>query len=147
MNMQMPCGCNLAIDPGWTIIFSWLLCSELPELPIPSYWVTIKFRSVVLQVMAYAQQSRESSKHEQAALNDRMQEYKRHVDQESRQSLKGSHGSSPRDAMQTFSRGSHNEIKAVMQSAAEGQVFNMIFLSSLSIILPFFLFLLSCIHS
>ncbi|PSR89416.1 ADP-ribosylation factor GTPase-activating protein [Actinidia chinensis var. chinensis] len=74
------------------------------------------------QVMAYAQQSRESSKHEQAALNERMQEYKRHVDQESRQSLKGSHGSSPRDAMQTFSRGSHNEIKAVMQSAAEGKV-------------------------
>ena len=47
-----------------------------PELLISSYWVTIKFGSVVLQVMAYAQQSRESSKHEQAALNERMQECK-----------------------------------------------------------------------
>ncbi|KAL6996848.1 ADP-ribosylation factor GTPase-activating protein agd3 [Sarracenia purpurea var. burkii] len=72
--------------------------------------------------MAYAQQSRENSKIEQAALNERMEEYKKQVDQESRQSLNGSHGSPSRDAIQPFTRGSHKEIKAVMRSAAEGKV-------------------------
>ncbi|MED6106048.1 ADP-ribosylation factor GTPase-activating protein agd3 [Stylosanthes scabra] len=36
------------------------------------------------QVLTYAQQSRERSNYEQAALNERMQEYKRQIDRESR---------------------------------------------------------------
>ncbi|XP_028073182.1 ADP-ribosylation factor GTPase-activating protein AGD3-like isoform X3 [Camellia sinensis] len=74
------------------------------------------------QVSAYAQQSRESSKNEQAALNERMQEYKRHVNQDCRQSLNDSHGSPNEDIIQPFPRSSHKEIKAVMESASEGKV-------------------------
>ncbi|XP_059643691.1 ADP-ribosylation factor GTPase-activating protein AGD3-like [Cornus florida] len=74
------------------------------------------------QVLAYAQQSRESSNYEQAALNGRMQEYKRHVDQESRHSVNGSHGSLNGDAVQPVPRSSHKVIEAVMQSTAEGKV-------------------------
>lgn len=74
------------------------------------------------QVLTYTRDSRESSKYEQAALNERMLEYKRQVDQESLLSLNGSHGSSHGDVMHPFPRTSHNEIKAVMQSAEEGKV-------------------------
>ncbi|KAH7864933.1 hypothetical protein Vadar_000126 [Vaccinium darrowii] len=74
------------------------------------------------QVTVYAQHAKESSKHEQAALNEKMQEYKRRVDQDNRQYLNGSLGSSNRDSIQPFARSSHREIKAVMQSAAEGKV-------------------------
>uniref|UniRef100_A0A5B7C040 ADP-ribosylation factor GTPase-activating protein AGD3-like n=1 Tax=Davidia involucrata TaxID=16924 RepID=A0A5B7C040_DAVIN len=76
----------------------------------------------VNQVLAYAQQSRESSNYEQAALNERMQEYKRQVDRESRQSLNGSHGSPKGDSIQPFARSSHKVIEAVMQSSVEGKV-------------------------
>ncbi|CAL5361760.1 unnamed protein product [Camellia sinensis] len=74
------------------------------------------------QVLAYAQQSRESSRYEQATLNERIKEYKRQVDRESRQSLILSHISPNGDARKPFPRSSHKEIKAVMQSAAEGRV-------------------------
>ncbi|CAL5444356.1 unnamed protein product [Camellia sinensis] len=74
------------------------------------------------QVLAYAQQSRESSRYEQATLNERINEYKRQVDRESRQSLILSHISPNGDARKPFPRSSHKEIKAVMQSAAEGRV-------------------------
>lgn len=97
-----------------------------------------------LQVSAYAQQSRESSKNEQAALNERMQEYEKHVNQDCRQSLNDSHGSPNEDIIQPFPRSSHKEIKAVMESASEGKVFNVIFLSSLSTIcLSFFVAFIS----
>lgn len=79
--------------------------------------------------MVYAQHAKESSKYEQAALNEKMLEYKRQVDQENRQYLNGSRGSSNRDSIQPFARSSHKEIKEVMQSAAEGKVFSMIFWS------------------
>lgn len=81
----------------------------------------------MLQVTVYAQHAKESSKHEQAALNEKMQEYMRRVDQDNRQYLNGSLGSSNRDSIQPFARSSHREIKAVMQSAAEGKVFSVIF--------------------
>ncbi|XP_027122782.2 ADP-ribosylation factor GTPase-activating protein AGD3-like isoform X4 [Coffea arabica] len=74
------------------------------------------------QVLAYAQHARESSNYEQAALNERMQEYKRQVDQESRRSFNGSIGSPSHDIVQQFPRGSHKVIEAVMQSALEGKV-------------------------
>ncbi|PIN04889.1 Myotrophin [Handroanthus impetiginosus] len=74
------------------------------------------------QVLAYAQQARQNSNYEQSALNERMQEYLRQVDQESRQSFSGPHGSPNGDASQPFPRSSHKLIEAVMHSTAEGKV-------------------------
>ncbi|CAI0463713.1 unnamed protein product [Linum tenue] len=74
------------------------------------------------QVLTYAQQSRERSNYEQAALNERMQEYKRQVDRESRSSSNGSNGSPNGDGIQAIGRSSHKMIEAVMQSAARGKV-------------------------
>ncbi|OIT04663.1 PREDICTED: ADP-ribosylation factor GTPase-activating protein AGD3-like isoform X1 [Nicotiana attenuata] len=71
------------------------------------------------QVLAYSQKARESSMYEQAALNERMQEYRRKIDQERRCSFNGSPNG---DVTQPFSRSSHKLIEAVMQSAAEGKV-------------------------
>ncbi|XP_057508118.1 ADP-ribosylation factor GTPase-activating protein AGD3-like isoform X2 [Actinidia eriantha] len=74
------------------------------------------------QVLTYAQQSRERSNYEQAALNERMQEYKRQVDRESRWSSNGSNRSPNGDGIQAIGRSSHKMIDAVMQSAAKGKV-------------------------
>ncbi|EOX99631.1 ARF GTPase-activating protein [Theobroma cacao] len=74
------------------------------------------------QVLTYARQSRERSNYEQAALNERMQEYKRQVDRESRWSSNGSNGSPNGDGIQAIGRSSHKMIEAVMQSAAKGKV-------------------------
>lgn len=73
----------------------------------------------ISQVLAYSQKARETSMYEQAALNERMQEYKRKIDQERRSSFNGSTNG---DVTQPFSRSSHKLIEAVMQSAAEGKV-------------------------
>lgn len=82
----------------------------------------INFSLILLQVLTYAQQSRERSNYEQAALNERMQEYKRQVDRESRWSSNGSNGSPNGDGIQAIGRSSHKMIEAVMQSAAKGKV-------------------------
>ncbi|KAH9658520.1 ADP-ribosylation factor GTPase-activating protein AGD3 [Citrus sinensis] len=74
------------------------------------------------QVLTYAQQSRERSNYEQAALNERMQEYKRQIDRESRWASNGSNGSPNGDGIQAIGRSSHKMIEAVMQSAAKGKV-------------------------
>ncbi|KAG6781350.1 hypothetical protein POTOM_014247 [Populus tomentosa] len=74
------------------------------------------------QVLTYAQQSRERSNYEQASLNERMQEYKRQIDRESRWSSNGSNGSPNGDGIQAIGRSSHKMIEAVMQSAAKGKV-------------------------
>ncbi|XP_072991244.1 ADP-ribosylation factor GTPase-activating protein AGD3-like [Typha latifolia] len=74
------------------------------------------------QVLAYAQQSRERSNYEQAALIERMQEFKRQIDRESRWSSNGSHDSPNGDGIQAIGRSSHKMIEAVMQSAAKGKV-------------------------
>ncbi|OVA09670.1 Arf GTPase activating protein [Macleaya cordata] len=74
------------------------------------------------QVLTYAQQSRERSNYEQAALAERMQEYKRQIDRESRWSSNGAHGSPNGDGIQAIGRSSHKMIEAVMQSAAKGKV-------------------------
>ncbi|KAL1565360.1 ADP-ribosylation factor GTPase-activating protein agd3 [Salvia divinorum] len=74
------------------------------------------------QVSTYAKQSKERSNYEQAALNERMQEYKRQIDRESRWSSNGSKGSPKGDGIQAIGRSSHKMIEAVMQSAARGKV-------------------------
>lgn len=75
-----------------------------------------------MQVSTYAKQSKERSNYEQAALNERMQEYKRQIDRESRWSSNGSNGSPNGDGIQAIGRSSHKMIEAVMQSAARGKV-------------------------
>ncbi|KAK4486039.1 hypothetical protein RD792_008702 [Penstemon davidsonii] len=74
------------------------------------------------QVSTYAKQSRERSNYEQAALNERMQEYKRQIDRESRWSSNGSNGSPNGDGIQAIGRSSHKMIEAVMQNAVKGKV-------------------------
>uniref|UniRef100_A0A6V7QZE0 ADP-ribosylation factor GTPase-activating protein AGD3-like n=1 Tax=Ananas comosus var. bracteatus TaxID=296719 RepID=A0A6V7QZE0_ANACO len=74
------------------------------------------------QVLAYAQQSRERSNYEQAALTERMQEFKRQIDLESRRPSNGSHDSPNGDGIQAIGRSSHKMIEAVMQSASKGKV-------------------------
>ncbi|XP_047331932.1 ADP-ribosylation factor GTPase-activating protein AGD3-like [Impatiens glandulifera] len=70
------------------------------------------------QVLTYAQQSKESSNLELAALFERMHEYKKQVDRETGQPLQENG-----DAVQLFhNRSCHKEIVAVMQSTVEGKV-------------------------
>lgn len=83
---------------------------------------TSKFLTVGLQALAYAQQSRECSNYEQASLIERMQEYKRQIDRESRHSSNGSHGSPNVDSIKPSTRNSHKVIEAAMQSAVQGKV-------------------------
>ncbi|WMV57758.1 hypothetical protein MTR67_051143 [Solanum verrucosum] len=74
------------------------------------------------RVLAFSRRARESSTHEQVVLNEKMQEYKKEVDQESRRSLNSPHNSSTAEITQHSSRSSQKVIEAVMQSAAEGKV-------------------------
>ncbi|CAL9037051.1 unnamed protein product [Musa banksii] len=74
------------------------------------------------QVLTYAQQSRERSNYEQAALIERMQEFKRQIDRESRWSPNGSKDSANGDGIQAIGRSSHKMIETVMQSSAKGKV-------------------------
>ena len=71
-----------------------------------------------MQVLSYAHQSRECTDYEMASLNERMQEYKRQVDRETR----NLNGSPAGDGMRHNSRSSQKVIEAVMQSAAKGKV-------------------------
>nr|CAB3457556.1 unnamed protein product [Digitaria exilis] len=73
------------------------------------------------QVLAYAQQSRERSNYEQAALVERMQEFKRQIDRESRWSPNGMNDSPNGDGIQAIGRSSHKMIEAAMQSASKGK--------------------------
>ncbi|ONM03411.1 Discolored-paralog2 [Zea mays] len=73
------------------------------------------------QILAYAQQSRERANKEQASLVERMHEYKRQIDRESRSSINGLNDSYNGDRMQTIGRSSHKQIEAVMQSTSKGK--------------------------
>ncbi|KAL0441806.1 UNVERIFIED_CONTAM: ADP-ribosylation factor GTPase-activating protein AGD3 [Sesamum radiatum] len=74
------------------------------------------------QVLAYAQQARQHSNYEQSALNGRMHEYIRQVDQENRRSFSRDHGSQSGDSAKPFPRSSNKLIEAVMHSSTEGKV-------------------------
>ncbi|KAL9688386.1 hypothetical protein QQ045_032807 [Rhodiola kirilowii] len=75
------------------------------------------------QLVAYTKQSQENFTREKASLNERMQEYQRQVDQESRPShdimIDNFRNG---DCMQPSSRTSHRLIQAVMQSSSIGKV-------------------------
>uniref|UniRef100_A0ACD6ADG0 Uncharacterized protein n=1 Tax=Avena sativa TaxID=4498 RepID=A0ACD6ADG0_AVESA len=74
------------------------------------------------QVLAYSQQSRERANKEQASLVERMHEYKKQIDRESRSSANGLNDSLNVDGIQTIGRSSHKMIEAVMQSSSKGKV-------------------------
>ncbi|XP_031100520.1 ADP-ribosylation factor GTPase-activating protein AGD3-like isoform X2 [Ipomoea triloba] len=76
------------------------------------------------QLLAYTQKSRESYMSEQAALMERMEEYQKKVDQDSKRSFGASPDPPNGDAIpiQSFPRSSHKAIEAVMQSTVEGKV-------------------------
>ncbi|KAF6159912.1 hypothetical protein GIB67_032996 [Kingdonia uniflora] len=76
------------------------------------------------QVLIYAQQSRERSNYEQAALTERMQEYRRQIDREIRWSSEGQHVSPNGDGIHTIGRGSHKLIEAVMQKESRGMLYH-----------------------
>ncbi|KAM7262844.1 hypothetical protein ACFE04_000527 [Oxalis oulophora] len=88
----------------------------------PSYELLHQMEPYINQVLTYAQQSRERSNYEKAALSERMQDYKRQIDRESRWHSNGSNGSPNGDGIQAIVRSSHKMIEAVMQSAARGKV-------------------------
>lgn len=99
------------------------------------------------QVLAYAQQSRERSNYDQAALIERMQEFKRQIDRESRwsPSVPTHSPSALGDGIQAIGRSSHKMIEAVMQSAAAGKVLNFFCLSILNCICGWFDYSWCCI--
>ncbi|KAJ7957177.1 ADP-ribosylation factor GTPase-activating protein [Quillaja saponaria] len=77
---------------------------------------------VINEVLTYAQHSRESSNNEHISLNERMQEYRRQIDRESRQTLTGPYSSPNGDSVQRLARKSNKVIEAVMETATDGKV-------------------------
>jgi hypothetical protein len=86
----------------------------------------VKFANAMVdglrQVLTYAQQSRERANYEQAALADRMQEYRQQMDQENQRSFSHVDSLAGGDGIQAVGRSSHKLIEAVMQSTPRGQV-------------------------
>ncbi|KAI4343552.1 hypothetical protein L6164_010888 [Bauhinia variegata] len=82
------------------------------------YQLLHQLEPFIAEVLDYAQQSRESSNKEQNSLNERMQDYRRQANQESRLSLNGPAG----DCAQHFPRISNEVVDAVMESASNGKV-------------------------
>ncbi len=74
------------------------------------------------QVLTYAQQSRERANYEQAALADRMQEYRRQMERENQRSFSDVDSLATGDGIQAVGRSSHKLIEAVMQSTPRGKV-------------------------
>ncbi|CAM6039052.1 unnamed protein product [Sphagnum compactum] len=74
------------------------------------------------QVLTYAQQSRERANYEQAALADRMQEYRQQMEQENQRSFSHVDSLAAGDGIQAVGRSSHKLIEAVMQSTPRGQI-------------------------
>ncbi|KAF6169137.1 hypothetical protein GIB67_038634 [Kingdonia uniflora] len=92
------------------------------KLDTEGYELLHQMEPYINQVMTYARQSRERSNYADAALNERMQDYKRQIDRESRWFSNGSHSSPNGNGIQNIGRSSHKVIEAVMQSAAKRKV-------------------------
>uniref|UniRef100_A0A7N0UH24 Uncharacterized protein n=3 Tax=Kalanchoe fedtschenkoi TaxID=63787 RepID=A0A7N0UH24_KALFE len=87
------------------------------------YELLLQMEPLIEQIAAYTKQSQENFTREKASLNERMQEYQRQVDQESRPSHENMVDSLRNgDCMQPSSRSSHRLIQAVMQSSSIGKV-------------------------
>lgn len=75
-----------------------------------------------IQVLTYAQQSRERATYEQAALAERMQEFRRQMEHNNQRSFSDVEASPSGDGIHTIGRSSHKMIEAVMQSTPRGKV-------------------------
>ncbi|XP_019434429.1 PREDICTED: ADP-ribosylation factor GTPase-activating protein AGD1-like isoform X1 [Lupinus angustifolius] len=86
------------------------------------YQIFQEMEPFILEVLAYAQKSRESANEEQISLCERMVQYKQLAREESKLSLNGPYSSPSGDSMQHFSRISNKVVDAVTESAANGKV-------------------------
>lgn len=86
------------------------------------YELLLQMEPYIHQVLTYAQQSRERANYEQAALADRMQEFRRQMERDNQRSFSDIEASPTGDGIQTVGRSSHKMIEAVMQSTPRGKV-------------------------
>ncbi|KAL8139206.1 hypothetical protein V2J09_005207 [Rumex salicifolius] len=75
----------------------------------------------IKQVLSYSQQAKESSKQEFTTLNEKMQDYKRQIDQRNRLPPSSSRDSPSSDKLQCLARGA-KPIEEVLQSSVNGKV-------------------------
>ncbi|XP_021716096.1 ADP-ribosylation factor GTPase-activating protein AGD3-like [Chenopodium quinoa] len=74
------------------------------------------------QILDYAEQSKQNSSNELTSLNEKMKEYKKQIDEQSRQSVNGSNDLSGVDCPQPFTKSTNKSVEEVMQSSANGKV-------------------------
>eukprot|EP00250_Pteridium_aquilinum_P033907 c6621_g1_i1 orf=479-1423(+) len=86
------------------------------------YELLLQMEPYIHQVLTYAQQSRERATYEQAALAERMQEFRRQVEHNNQRSFSDVEASPSGDGIHTIGRSSHKMIEAVMQSTPRGKV-------------------------
>ncbi|KAI5083919.1 hypothetical protein GOP47_0000088 [Adiantum capillus-veneris] len=86
------------------------------------YELLLQMEPYIHQVLTYAQQSRERANYEQAALADRMQEFRRQMERDNQRSFSDVDESPSGDGIHAVGRSSHKMIEAVMQSTPRGKV-------------------------
>lgn len=86
------------------------------------YELLLQMEPYIHQVLTYAQQSRERANYEQAALADRMQEFRRQVERDNQRSFSDVEASPSGDGIHAVGRSSHKLIEAVMQATPRGKV-------------------------
>lgn len=86
------------------------------------YELLLQMEPYIHQVLTYAQQSRERATYEQAALAERMQEFRRQMEHNNQRSFSDVEASPGGDGIHTIGRSSHKVIEAVMQSTPRGKV-------------------------
>lgn len=77
-----------------------------------------------MQILDYAEQSKQNSSNELTSLNEKMKEYKRQIDEQSRQSVNGSRDYHGMECAPPFTKSTDKAIEEVMQSSANGKVFS-----------------------
>lgn len=110
------------------IVVSWVLYHPIAWLCISSSFTKLSVGEILtiiwfLQILDYAEQSKQSSNNELTSLNEKMKEYKQQIDQQSRQSVNGSYEPPGLDCSPPFSKSTDKTIEEVMQSSANGKVF------------------------
>lgn len=78
-----------------------------------------------MQVLASAQEAKQNANNELSALDERMQDYVKQVDQERKRSVVRPNETPKVDPIQPVFRSSQKVIEAVMHSAAGGKVYIM----------------------
>ncbi|KAH7434462.1 hypothetical protein KP509_06G018700 [Ceratopteris richardii] len=86
------------------------------------YELLLQMEPYIHQVLTYAHQSRERATYEQAALAERMQEFRRQIEDNNQRSFSDVEVSPGGDGIQAIGRSSHKMIEAVMQSTQRGKV-------------------------